>query len=181
VRRTIWKWFWAWNYDKEEKWLNDMSAIGLQLRSVGICRYEFDTGMPDEYAYRLEILDNRPNSAESLRYIKFLEETGVEYIGSVFRFVYFRKKVDDAGFDIFSDIDSHIKHLKRLLQLLGVIGGVNILIGTINLLGVFMHGDPVSIGLLSLINLSLGIMCGYGFLRIFLKNRKLKKEKLLHE
>ena len=178
MRRTIWKCFWAWNYDKEEKWLNDMSAIGLQLRSVGICRYEFDTGMPDEYAYRLEILDNLPNNAESLRYIMFLEETGVEYIGSVFRFVYFRKKADDGGFDIYSDIDSHIKHLNRLLLLLGVIGGVNILLGAINLLVVFMHGG---LGLLNLMNLSLGIICAYGFLRIFLKYRKLKKEKLLHE
>jgi len=180
MRRTIWKWFWVWNYDKEEKWLNDMSAIGLQLSGVGYCRYELDTGMPDEYVYRLEFLKNHPHSAESLRYIKFLEETGVEYIGYVFRMVYFRKRADDVGFDIYSDIDSRIKHLSRLLLLIGIGSGLNIIIGAINLLGIFIpgHGNLGSIGI---INLTLGVLCAYGFLRIFLKYRKLKKEKLLHE
>jgi len=180
MRKIVWKWFWAWSYDKEEKWLNDMSAIGFQLSGVGYCRYEFDTGVPDEYVYRLEYLKNHPYSAESLRYIKFLEETGVEYIGSVFRWVYFRKIADDAGFDIYSDIDSRIKHLNRLLLLIGVIGGMNIIIGAISLFGLFFPGHD-STGSLGLINLVLGTICAYGFLRIFFKHRKLKKEKLLHE
>ena len=180
MRRTIWKLFWAWNYDKEEKWLNDMSARGLQLNGVGCCWYKFDTGTPDEYVYRLEFLKNHPYSAESLRYIEFLEETGVEYIGSVFRWVYFRKKAGDVGFDIYSDIDSRIKHLSRVLLLIGIISGMNIIIGASNLSRVLIPGFG-SLGSIGIINLTLGAFCAYGFLRIFLKYRKLKKEKLLHE
>ncbi len=26
MRKTIRKWFWAWDTDKEEKWLNEMAA-----------------------------------------------------------------------------------------------------------------------------------------------------------
>jgi len=180
MRKTIWKWFWAWSYDKEEKWINDMSASGLQLCGVGYCRYEFDTGEPDEYVYRLEFLKNHPYSAESLRYIKFLEETGVEYIGSVFRWVYFRKRANDAGFDIYSDIDSRIRHLHRLLLLIGSIGVMNIVIGASNLSRILIPRFG-SLGSIGIINLTLGVLCAYGFLRIFLKYRKLKKEKLLHE
>ena len=180
MRRTVWKWFWAWNYDKEEKWLNDMSAIGLQLCGVGFCKYVFDEGAPDEYTYRLEFLNNHPYSAESLRYIKFLEETGVEYIGSIFRWVYFRKKADDAEFDIYSDIDSRIKHLNRLLLLIGIIGGMNIVIGASNISRILIPGFE-TLGTIGIINLTLGAICAYGFLRIFLKYRKLKKEKLLRE
>jgi len=180
MKRTIWKWFWVWSYDKEEKWLNDMSAIGLQLCYVGYCRYVFDEGEPDEYTYRLEFLEKHPYNAESLRYIKFLEETGVEYIGSVFRWVYFRKKADDAGFDIYSDIESRIKHLKRLLLLIGSIGGMNIVIGANNLSRMIFPGHG-AFGSIGMINLILGLICAYGFLRIYLKYRKLKKEKLLHE
>jgi len=181
MRKRIWKWFWVWDYEKEEKWLNDMSAIGMQLNDVGYCRYDFDQGMPVEYVYRLEYLKNHPYSVESLRYIKFLEETGVEYIGSVFRMVYFRKRADGVGFDVYSDIDSRIKHLSRLLQLIGIIGGMNIIIGASNLLLRILVPEHGNWGSLGIINLILGAICAYGFLRIFLKCRKLKKEKLLHE
>lgn len=26
MRRTVHKWFWVWDFDKEEKWLNIMAA-----------------------------------------------------------------------------------------------------------------------------------------------------------
>ena len=31
MRKVIRKWFWAWNFEKEEEWLNEMSAKGLAL------------------------------------------------------------------------------------------------------------------------------------------------------
>jgi hypothetical protein len=33
--------FWVWDFDKEEKWLNEMAAKGLSLVSVGFYKYEF--------------------------------------------------------------------------------------------------------------------------------------------
>ena len=35
MRKVIHKWFAAWNFDKEERWLNEMAAKGLGLVSVG--------------------------------------------------------------------------------------------------------------------------------------------------
>ena len=43
MRQTIHKLFWAWEFDKEEKWLNEMAARGLCLVSIGFCKYEFRT------------------------------------------------------------------------------------------------------------------------------------------
>ena len=45
MRKTIRKWFWAWDFEKEEKWLNEMAAKGLALVGVGFCKYEFDAEM----------------------------------------------------------------------------------------------------------------------------------------
>ena len=36
--------FWCWNYEKEEKWLEDMFARGLKLVDIGYCRYIFEEG-----------------------------------------------------------------------------------------------------------------------------------------
>jgi len=65
VRRTVWKWFWAWSYDKEEKWLNDMSAIGLQLSGVGYCKRSYYTSeaflpvmISTHYIAKLRIITN---------------------------------------------------------------------------------------------------------------------------
>lgn len=176
MKKTIHKMFWAWDFEKEEQWLNEMSAKGLQLYSVGFCKYVFEEGPPGEYIYRLELLDNVPSNAESIQYIHFLQDTGAEHIGSLFRWVYFRKKSNENGFDLFSDIDSRIKHLDRILLIVGIVTGLNLFNGFNN-----MH-------LGSSVNLMVGMLCllvasilGYGFLRLLLKKRKLEKEKVLHE
>lgn len=52
------------NYEKEEIWLNEMAAKGLNLISVSFCRYGFEDGTPGEYNYRLELLDESPTHDE---------------------------------------------------------------------------------------------------------------------
>jgi len=110
MRRIVYKVSSIGAFEKEEKWLNEMSAKGMQLVSVGFCRYEFEQGTNGKYVYRLELLDSLPTSAESVAYIKFLEETGVEHIASYIRWVYLRKKATDGPFELYSEI----KHYKRI-------------------------------------------------------------------
>ena len=99
MRKTVRKWFWVWDFDKEEQWLNEMAAKGLALVGTGFCRYDFEECVPGEYQVRLELLENQLQDAESQQYIRFLEETGVEQVGNYFRWVYFRKKTADGAFD----------------------------------------------------------------------------------
>ena len=121
MSNIVYKRFSIGGFEKEEKWLNEMSAKGMQLVSVGFCKYEFEQGTPSEYVYRLEFLDRLPLNAESVAYLKFMEETGVEHIASYMRWVYFRKKATDGPFELFSEISSKIKHYKRINHLLNVL------------------------------------------------------------
>ncbi|MBR1990215.1 MAG: DUF2812 domain-containing protein [Firmicutes bacterium] len=52
-RKTIRKWFWVWEFDKEEQWLNTMAQSGWVLDSVGFCKYNFVKCGPGEYTVRL--------------------------------------------------------------------------------------------------------------------------------
>ena len=88
MRQVIRKWFWAWEFDKEERWLNDMAAKGKALVSARYATYEFEDSAPGEYAVRLEMLENAPDSAEGQQYIEFVESTGAEYVGKVLKWVY---------------------------------------------------------------------------------------------
>lgn len=122
MRHVVYKYFSIGAYEKEEKWLNEMSAKGMQLVDVSFgIRYVFEEGMNGEYIYRLELLENLPSNVESIAYLRFLEETGVEHIASYLRWVYLRKKASDGDFEIYSDNDSKIKHYKRICTFANVI------------------------------------------------------------
>lgn len=120
MRHVVHRWFSIGAYEREEKWLNEMSSKGMQLVYADGLRYAFEEGTPGEYIYRLELLEHLPSNAESIAYLRFLEETGVEHVASFMRWVYLRKKASDGPFDIYSDIDSRMKHNRRIIGIANV-------------------------------------------------------------
>jgi hypothetical protein len=123
-----------WDYEKEEKYLNEMSAKGFALIDYSWCRYVFEEAPKGQYIYRLELLENPVTHPESQNYIKFMEETGAEFVVSYMRWVYFRKKAADGEFNIYSDIDSKINHYKRILVLFFAVMAMNLFPGLTNLI-----------------------------------------------
>jgi hypothetical protein len=121
MRHTVYRYFSIGAYEKEEKWLNAMSARGMQLVDASGIRYVFEEGVNGEYVYRLELLQYLPSNAESQAYLRFLEETGVEQVGSYHRWAYLRKKAADGPFEIYSDIDSKIRHYRRIYSIANAI------------------------------------------------------------
>jgi hypothetical protein len=186
MRKVIHKIFFIWNFDKEERWLNEMAAKGFALTSVGFCRYEFEDCLPGEYNIRLEMLSKTVSSHESQNYIKFLEETGAEHIGTLFSWVYFRKKAESAPFNLFSDIDSRIRHLNRILFFPGFLGVFN-LINAINMTHQYMSRNvntafTIYAALIPAIMAWLvSLLMIYGFARLYCKKRRLQKQRVLHE
>ena len=117
MKHTVRRLFFVWNFEKQINWLNEMSKKGLHLTDVDFGKFVFEDGAPGEYAYRMEWLKEWPGHPRSVAYIHFLEEAGVEYVGSFKKWAYFRKKASEGAFDLFSDLDSRISHIKRLMTL----------------------------------------------------------------
>ena len=42
MKKVIYKLFFAWNFEKEEQWLNEMASKGLVLTYAGLGKYEFE-------------------------------------------------------------------------------------------------------------------------------------------
>jgi hypothetical protein len=122
------------NYEKEEKWLNEMAAKGMALTNYSSWRfrYVFEDCRPGEYIYRIELLQKRPSHPESINYMRFLEETGIEHIPKEFRWGYFRRKASDGPFEIYSDIDSKIKHYSRVNAYIMSLGILNLALAASN-------------------------------------------------
>lgn len=169
-RKTIRKWFWAWNFDKEEEWLENMARNGWTLDGVGFCTYHFIKTEPGEYSVCLQYL---PYAEENSDYTDLLAESGAERVGRMVQWVYYRKKTKDGPFQLFSDLDSRIAHLDKIALLMLVIAVVNLVIGVIN-----SFNPGVRIGW---INLLVASLLTYGVGRIHGKKEALERERLFRE
>lgn len=122
-----------WNFEKEEKWINKMSAKGFAMTDYSWCRYVFSDCEPGEYTYRIELLQKHASAPESRAYIGFMEENGVEHVASYMRWVYFRKKSAEGAFDIYSDIDSRLRHYRGVNMFWSVLAIAELAIGICNM------------------------------------------------
>ena len=114
-----------------------------------------------------------------------MEENNVEHVASYMRWVYFRKKASGGDFDIYSDIDSKIKHYQRINRFWAVLTIFELIIGLSNIfIGIdsILRSDPFYFNLIG------GALCvllgnGYFVLGHPLRKKigKLKKEKVVTE
>jgi Protein of unknown function (DUF2812) len=116
--KTSWRFF--SDYEKEEAWLNQMAAQGWDFAKSWLFRYRFEKGQPGEYAYRMQLLPNWAWSAKGKEYLAFVAESGAEVVDTAASWAYFRKKTADGPFELFSDLDSTIKHQKRILWVFAI-------------------------------------------------------------
>ena len=159
--KTVRKVFAVWDFDKEEEWLNSMAQEGWALTKVGFCKYVFERTEPGEYIIRLEMHDYEDD------YISFMRDTGAEYVGRVLQWLYFRKKAELGEFELFSDIDSRIAHLKNIGWTLLLVGGANAILCLTTGYGY--------------INLLCAVAMAYGLGRIHGKKEALERERRIRE
>lgn len=173
--RIIRKWIWVWQFEEEDIWLNRMAADGWVLDAVGFCRYTFRRCAPGEYTVKLQLMENLADRS----YIDFVESTGAEYIGRMAKWIYFRKPTAEGPFELFSDVDSRIRQLDKILAMLTGVG----------VLALGATGLNLRFGLQgSLPNLQMAVLClsgagllGYCIHRIRQKRSRLTAERALHE
>ncbi|MBQ2976870.1 MAG: DUF2812 domain-containing protein [Clostridia bacterium] len=166
--KKIRKWFWVWEFEKEEEWLNAMAQSGWVLEKTAFATYYFRRCEPDEYTVRLEFHDYDES------YIQFMAETNAEYVGRMgCQWLFFRKKAEHGTFDIFSDLDSRIKHLNKISKVLSIIALGNLVIGLANSFSTAASFAWINLLCASLLTYALG--------RIHGKKESLEKDRLILE
>lgn len=184
MRKTIWKYFWIWDFEKEEQWINEMGEKGLHLVKVDFCRYTFEEGEPGIYEYLMELMEDSPDSCRGKEYAEIYEEAGLKQVGTFDKWVYWRKEKGEDGFILFSDLDSRIVHLARIVKVTYSAVALVIFAGILNLF-VYILCSGYKEDVLHLA-LSIGLLvAGYiGFLggkRLKDKLDRMKKNRILHE
>lgn len=180
MRMKVRKWFWVWDYKKEEKWLNDMAAQGKALVRAAFGVYEFEDCQPGEYIIRLQMPDNAPGTEKGNEYIRFVEETGAEHVGSVARWVYFRKKAELGTFELMGDNATRIKHLRGIMLMLLPLMLLN-LFNTINSLSSGIARSRTFQLVLAGACAAVTLLLAYALFRLNAEKKRLEKDAQLYE
>lgn len=114
------------NYQKEERWINEMAAAGWHLIKYSFLKYTFEKGEPGKYDYCIELLADLPATDKGKEYLSFMEEAGVEHVTQYSSWAYFRKEATGEPFEIYTDYESRKKHLMRIITLLSVVMLMNL-------------------------------------------------------
>lgn len=117
---TVYKWFWTWQDDKEEAWLQSMSARGFHLqKSPFLGFYKFTTGEPTPYTYRMDFKEDKKDQKQ---YIQLFADAGWDYLGLARGGWRYFRKVSAPGDspEIFTDTASKIMKYKRVVGYLYV-------------------------------------------------------------
>jgi hypothetical protein len=178
-----------WDFEKEERWLNEMSARGMAFTDYSWCRYVFTDAPNSQYIYRIELLENPQTHPESIAYLRFLEENGIECVATYLRWVYLRKPASEGPFDLYTDLDSRIKHYQRINRFWNFFmilefgaAFANLSVGIVNL-SIETQAESIRFG-----NLAIGCaVLAFGLLffafgvPIRRKIKKLRREKAIRE
>lgn len=161
---------------------------GLALADYSWCRYVFEQSEPGEYICRIEMLEYWPGNPRSVRYIRFLEENGVQHVATHSPWVYFRRKSAGGAFDIYSDYDSRIRHYQRVAWWWLALVIVEFFAAAVNLsMGISfwrnrLHASPFNANVvMGCMLLALGIALLLLSIRFWRKAARLKRERALRE
>ena len=106
------------NYDKEEKWMDHMSAQGWRLKKVSLA-YTFDLASPEQANIKIDYRHFKSNQ-DFLDYCALFEDSGWRHITGTKNSgaQYFKKVGDNCADDIFSDAVSRAGRYKRLSDMM---------------------------------------------------------------
>lgn len=164
------RWFWAWDDEKEEAWLREMALKGWHFKSVSLPgNYTFEKGEPRDDFYRLDFFTDSKAKAD---YLQLFLDAGWEYLGEMNSWQYFRKTALDGEVpEIFSDNESKSKKYQRILLILLVF--LPIYINAINLMSQRQGTFSLIFTFLMFVFL---IFYGTGIIRLGMRVSQLKKK-----
>ncbi|URZ87727.1 DUF2812 domain-containing protein [Floricoccus penangensis] len=117
MEKKVKKFFLFWQFDEEEKWLNDMSAQGWQLTEIKRTKYTFKSCQPNTYIYKLDYLDN--SKEKNQEYLNSIQSFGIEKVGQTYNLLYLSMENENSSeqvFELFSDKQYRINFLNKLLK-----------------------------------------------------------------
>lgn len=168
------------DFEKEEKWVNDMAAEGWHLEKFSFGRFVFTKGEPGAYIFRNEFI--RMNSSEKEDYFDFLKDSGITIINELGGWVYMKKAAAEGPFEIYTDTKSKIAYYKRMLSIFALFFFVNVWFGIMNLSILWDSArDKIAIPIIGVFNIVVALIIAYPIIKIIHRKKVLEKQQQFFE
>lgn len=173
--KTVFRIHWAWNDDKEERWLGRMAKEGWHLTAPRGFYYRFEKGAPADMVYRLDY--QSPSRSDRKEYLGLFKDAGWEYAGQFSNWYYFRTKAGDGqASEIHTDPESRIAKYRRLLALLVIIF---IAMWTQVMTSIGQHRNPHGFwSAIRGLQVAITILMAYVVIRLLIKIERIKKGRI---
>jgi hypothetical protein len=113
--KTIFKAIFAWEDEKEEKWLEQMAADGWKLVSVAPYIYKFQRSEPEKVVYRLDYKNTLDKDYQE--YLTIFKDAGWEFFATFSNWQYFKIKPENNQIpEIFNSGKTKAQKYRRLMS-----------------------------------------------------------------
>ena len=169
------------DYEKEEKWINEMAAQGWHLKKFLLGSFTFTKGEPGAYIYRNEFITGK-SLKEKKDYFQFLSDSGITIIHEFGGWVYMKKAAAEGPFELYTDTASKIDYFKRMLNIFLFLFFINVWMGILNIsvlaersISVFLNSG------LGILNIAVALLIAIPIIKIIQRKRELIKKQQFFE
>ena len=111
--RTVWRFYTIADYDREERWLNDMAAAGWNFVRTNGVRFVFRKGTPGEFRYKIDLAERTADDRVQEEYYNFLTDCGLRIVCDFKEFIYLQKPTAEGPFDAADDTYARLRVLNK--------------------------------------------------------------------
>ncbi|MGB9936504.1 MAG: DUF2812 domain-containing protein [Methanobacterium sp.] len=169
--KTAWHWWWGWNPEKIENWLEGMENDGWNLSKIDFnyLRFKFEKGEARKVRYCVDYQNKVDDN-----YFEILKEDGWELVGNKYIPWYmWRKSYENERPNIYTDAKSLMERNNRLLITVGIFLLLEISIFS----QMFLHGFD-EMGLVSLMFIMIIAFIGYITVQLYRYNKRLARNEI---
>ncbi|MCC3373776.1 DUF2812 domain-containing protein [Cohnella sp. REN36] len=167
-RKHVKKWWFSWDSEKIERWLEEMEADGWQLTAVtgNAIRFDFERGEPRRMRYCVDY--QTPGNRD---YILLCQDAGWELLYDQKGWYVWRMPYTDARPDLYTDLDTLLDRNKRLVAVLATL-----LCAQVPIL-VALHGSLNRFPFVYVIYAALFAFLFFGISRLNAANKRLREQR----
>jgi len=172
--KTVVRVHWAWNDEKEERWLGRMAQEGWHLTAPRGFFYRFEKGAPAECVFRLDYQSLR--KFDRREYLGLFKDAGWEFVGEFSNWYYFRTSIGPGPApEIHTDLESRMAKYRRLLGVLVIVSAV---VWAPLLTSLDEHRQPHFLwNFVRGLQFTCSFLMAYAIIRIAIKIHQLKRER----
>lgn len=101
-------------FEREERWLNEMSRRGWHFVSTNGLIYRFEQGQPGEYIYKIDLPDG-VDASRRADYERFMAECGVEVVSRFKEWIFLRRRASEGPIETADNSRAQLSLINRAI------------------------------------------------------------------